>query len=94
MRIEYIVPKTLELNGLVERMNWTLMERVRSMVSHAKLPKIYWVEAIYMTVYLIIRSPSVPLKGDVPQRVWTEKYVSYRHLRVFKCLVYMHVAKD
>ena len=39
--IEYTVPKTPELNGLAERMNRTIMERVRSMISHAKLPKSY-----------------------------------------------------
>ena len=88
------MPKTPELNKLAERMNRTIMERVRSMLSHAKLPKSYWVEALYTAVYLINRSPSVPLKGDVPQRVWTGKDVSYQHLRVFGCLAYMHVPKD
>ena len=34
-----IHPETPELNGLVERVNRTIMERVRSMLSHAKLPK-------------------------------------------------------
>ena len=36
----------------------------------------------------------MPLDGDIPQRVWTGKDVLYRHLRVFGCLAYMHVAKD
>ena len=65
------------MNGLAERMNQTIMERVRSMLSHAKLPKIYGVEAMYTAVYLINCSPLVPLKGDVPQRVWIGKDVSY-----------------
>ena len=64
------------------------------MLSHAKQPKSYWAKAMYTVVYLINRSPSVPLKGDVPQRVWTGKDVSYQHLRVFGCLAYMHVPKD
>ena len=88
------MPKTQELNGLAERMNRTIMERVRSMLSHVKLPKSYWAEAMYTVFYLINRSPSVPLKGDVPQRVWIGKDVSYQHLRVFGCLAYMHVPKD
>ena len=71
------MPKTPELNGLAESMNQTIMERVRSMLSHATLPKSYWVEAMYIVVYMINKSPSVPLKGDVPQRVWTGKDVSY-----------------
>ena len=62
------------------------------MLSHAKLRKSYWAE--YTIVYLINKSPSVPLKGDVPQRVWIGREISYQHLRVFGCLVYTHVAKD
>ena len=94
IKLEYTVPKTPELNGLAERMNRTIMERVRSMLAHAKLPKSYWAEAMLTAVYLINRSPSVPLKGDVPQRVWTGRNVSYQHLKVFGCLAYVHVAKD
>ena len=40
-RLEFTVPKTPELKGLVERMNQTIMERVRSMPAHAKLPKMF-----------------------------------------------------
>ena len=46
------------------------------------------------TTYVINRSPSKPLDGDVPQRVWTGKDVSCRHLNVFGYLAYVHVAKD
>ena len=60
------MPKTPELNGLAERMNWTIMERVRSMLSHEKLPKSFWFETMLTAVYLINMSPSVRLKGDVP----------------------------
>ena len=34
--LEYTVPKMPELNGLAERMNRTVMERVRSMFAHVK----------------------------------------------------------
>ena len=94
IKLEKTVPKTPQLNGLAERMNRTITERVRSMLSHAKLPKSYWAEAMLTAVYLINRSPSVPLDGDVPQRAWTGKEVSYKHLRVFGCLAYVHIARD
>ena len=58
IKLEYTVPKTSELNGLAERMNRTIMDRVRSMLSHAKLPKSYWAEAMLTVVYLITRSRS------------------------------------
>ena len=64
------------------------------MLAHAKLSKTFWAEALTTTTYVINRSPSTPLDGDVLQRVWTGKDVSYQHLKVLGCLVYMHVAKD
>ena len=69
IRLEFTVPKTPELNGLAERMNRTIMERVRSMLGHAKLPKMFWAELLSTTTYVINRSPSVPLEGDSPQKV-------------------------
>ena len=83
------MPKTSELNGLAKRMNRTIMERVWSMLAHAKLPKTFCTEALSTTTYVINRSPSVPLDGDTPQKVWTSKEVSYQHLKVFGCLAYV-----
>ena len=64
------------------------------MFADAKLPKTFYAEALMTVAYVIYQSPSVPLDGDIPQRVWSGKDVSYRHLRVFGCLAYVHVAKD
>jgi len=33
-------------------------------------------------VDLINLSPSTPLGGDIPEKVWTGKDISYKHLRV------------
>ena len=46
-----------------------------------------------ITVDLINFSLSVPLKGDVPRRVWIGKNVSYDHLKVFGCKTFVHVPK-
>ena len=45
-------------------------------------------------VYLINLSPSYPLQGDVPNRVWYNKDVSYEHLRVFGCKTFVHIPQD
>ena len=66
IRLKFTVRKTPELNGLAERMNRTIMERVQSMLAHAKLPKTFWVEALMTATYVINRSPSTPLDGDTP----------------------------
>ena len=70
------------------------MARVRSMLAHAKLSKMFWVEALIMVVYVINMSPSVRLDGDIPQKVWTGKDMLYWCLRVFDCLAYVHITKD
>ncbi|RDX85022.1 hypothetical protein CR513_33841, partial [Mucuna pruriens] len=67
--------KTLQLNGLVERMNRTLIERVRCMLSEAKLPKHLWGEALYTVVHVINLSPVVALNIEVPKKIWFGKYV-------------------
>ena len=64
------------------------------MLKLAKLSKSFWGEAVKTVVYLINRSPLVPLDFDIPQRVWTRKDVSYSHLKVFGCKPFMHVPKE
>ena len=63
---------------LAERMNRTIMERVRSMLAHAKLPKTFWAEALSTTTYVINRSPLVALaramleEKSLPKFYWAE----------------------
>ena len=45
-------------------------------------------------VDLINLSPSVPLDGDIPERVWTGKDVFFKHLRVFGYRTFVHTPKD
>jgi len=87
-------PKTPQLNGLAERMNRTIMERVRCMLDDAKLPSSFWAEAVSTAVHVINLSPVVALKNEVPDKVWCGKEVSYDHLRVFGCKAFVHVPRD
>ena len=51
---------------MAERMNRTTVERIQCMLSHAKLPKSFWDEAMMIIVELINLSSLVPLNGEVP----------------------------
>ncbi|CAL8081534.1 unnamed protein product [Prunus armeniaca] len=84
---ERSVLKTPQHNGIVERMN-------RTMLSHAKLPKSFWGKALTTAVDLINLSPSAPLNSDVPNKFWSGKDVFYNHLTVFGCRVFIHIPKD
>lgn len=83
IRHKKTIPRTPQRNCVAERMNRTIVEKVRSMLRMAKLSKSFWGEADETACYLINRSPSVPLEFDIPERVWTNKEVSYSHLKMF-----------
>lgn len=88
----FTVRETPQQNGVAERMNRTLLERVRYMLSNAGLGKVFWVEAITYACHLINRLPSTAINGKSPLEVWSGKPVSdYNSLRVFGCPAYYHV---
>ncbi|RDX84160.1 hypothetical protein CR513_34832, partial [Mucuna pruriens] len=62
-------------------MNRTLIERVRCMLSKARLPKYFWGEAFYTTVHVINLNLAVTLNIEVPDKIWFGKDVKYDHLR-------------
>ena len=45
-----VVPRTPQENGIVERMNRTILERARSMRIHARFPLNFWANAIDTTI--------------------------------------------
>ncbi|KAK3037378.1 hypothetical protein RJ639_030476 [Escallonia herrerae] len=88
------VKRTPQENGLVERMNRTIMERARCMRIHADLPLQFWAAAVDTVVYLINRSSSSALNGGIPEEEeWSGKPVNYFFLRVFGCSAYAHIDK-
>ena len=85
IRYEKTVPGTPQHKGVTKKMNLTLVEKVRSILKMTKLPKTFWGEAVRIACYLINRSSSVPLDFDILERDWTNKEMSYSHLKVFGC---------
>ena len=84
-RHEQTVPKTLEQNGVAERMNRTLVDSVRSMLPDASLPHEFWAEALSTAIYLRNCSPTKAVDGMTPFEAWTKKNPSASHLCVFGC---------
>ena len=55
---QYTMLGTPQQNGVAERMNRTLMDMVRSMVSNSNLPLTLWSEALKTAMYVLNRVPS------------------------------------
>ena len=88
------VARTPQQNGLAERMNRTILERVRCMLLGANLPKSFWGEAATAAAYLINRCPSSAIDFKTPMELWSGKPADYSNLRVFGALAYAHVKQD
>ena len=93
IRHERTIPRTPEQNGVAERMNRTLVETVRSMLSDSKLPQKFWAEALSTAVYLRNRSPAKAVRGTTPFEAWTSQKPTVGHLRVFGSDAYAHIPK-
>ena len=57
---------TPQQNGITERMNRTLLDKVRCMIVSFGLPKCFWGEAVSTAAYLVNRSHSRDLDLKIP----------------------------
>ena len=82
---------TPQQNGVAERMNRTVMEKVRCLLNESGLEERFWAEAVATAVYIINRTPSSANDYNIPEEVWLGKAPGYRHLRRFGCIMYVHI---
>ena len=88
---ELTSPYCPEQNGVVERLNRTIMESARSMIYHAGLPLDFWAEACNTAVYIHNRSPTTCLKDKTPYDCLFGKKPNVSHLPVLGCKCYVHI---
>lgn len=80
--------ETPQQNKLAERMNRTILERIRCMLSTSDLPKVFWSEVIVTTFYLINRCPSTAINFKTPHELWSGTLSSYEYFRIFGWVAY------
>ena len=85
-------PYIPEQNGKAERLNYTLMSSVRSILSAMKLPKGLWPEIIKTVCYLKNRSPNTD--GVTSYEKLKDRKPNFRHLRVFGARAWVHIPKE
>ena len=90
---ETTAPYTPQQNGKAERLNRTLVEKVRAMLYDAKLPKKFWAEAIVTANYTRVRSPT---SGSTitPYEAFHGAKPDVSNLRVFGATAYAHTPKE
>ncbi|KAL0880051.1 hypothetical protein ABMA27_002544 [Loxostege sticticalis] len=98
-----VLEKFIEFKKLVENQlsrtikvlrtdNGTLIERAKCMMLNAKLPKVYWAEAIHTAAYIINRSPTKCYK--TPEEMWTGQKPNVSHMRTFGYEAMVHLPKE
>jgi hypothetical protein len=87
---QFTAPYTPQQNGAAERLNRTIVEKVRAMLSDAELPRHFWAEAA-MTARL--RSP-VSGRVQTPWELFYGSKPDVSMLRVFGSTAYVHVPQE
>jgi len=90
---QHIVHYTMQQNRVVERMNITLLENSKCMLSNSGLNRSFWVKAINTTCYLVNCSPFIVLGFRTSIEVWSNKTIEYSMLKVFGCPTYYHASE-
>ena len=81
---------TPQRNGVSKRLNKTIMERVRCLLSDTILGENYWAEAVAYTIYTLNRCPRTSLDFLTPEEKWTKHPLNLDDLRIFGCVGYVH----
>ncbi|GJR06924.1 retrovirus-related pol polyprotein from transposon TNT 1-94 [Tanacetum coccineum] len=76
-------PRTPEQNGIVKRLNRTLVESARTMLSASKLPLFFWAEAIATACYTQNRSIIIPTHEKTAYHIINDSKPSIKHLYIF-----------
>jgi hypothetical protein len=66
----FVAPRTLQQNGVVERKNRTLEEMARTMLIENGLAKHYWAEAANTTNYVLNRCLIKPILKKTPYELF------------------------
>ena len=89
------MPGSPQQNGIAERWNWMILDKVRSMVYNAGLSLGFWEMAADAAVHIYNRTPTRVLSWQTPHELWNNGHIpDISYLRVFGCKAYVHVPED
>jgi hypothetical protein len=77
-------------NGMAEHLNCTLLDKVRTMLADANLPKSYWLEVLNYATLLHNVSPSCSIP-TTPSEAYMGTKPDVSRLCVFSCIAHVHI---
>lgn len=75
---------------MTERLNRMLMDKMRALLFDSGWEKKMWGEALYMSTYLLSRTPIDSLKVT-PYEMWERKKPNIKNLQLFGCEAYAKI---
>ncbi|MBW0482344.1 hypothetical protein O181_022059 [Austropuccinia psidii MF-1] len=87
-------PYTSEHNGIAERANRTILDKVKCLILTSNLPNKYWAEAINTATFLTNILPT-PLKKNLSLYfLWTTQLPKIKRIHTFSCKVIFLIPKQ
>ncbi|KAL4335231.1 hypothetical protein GQ457_07G009380 [Hibiscus cannabinus] len=81
-------PGTPQWNGVSERRNQTLLDMVRSMMSHIDLPASFWGYALETAAFTLNRAPSKSVQ-KTPHEMWIGRRPNMSFMKIWGCKAYV-----
>ena len=82
-------PYAKEQAGAGERINLTLLNKIRAMLFTAKLNKKFWAEALLAAVYIYNRTPHSAINYKTPYELKFNKKSTLQNIRVWGSITYV-----
>lgn len=91
---ELSAPYEPQQNGMVERLNKTLMEGTRALLIGSELPNTLWGEAMRTVAFVRNLRPAKGTNGKSPAELLTGKVFDLNFLKMWGCKALVHVPED
>lgn len=88
---ETTTPDAPQHNGVGERMNRILLDRVRTMLVDAQLPETYWYDSLRYTAHIHNVTPTRALDGIRPEEAWSGNKPDVSDLKIFGSRFFVHI---